>query len=641
MSRFAIRMPYFIVVVCLLVAVIGTVSLLRMPVDMFPSIDIPVVAVATFYSGMPPEQIESDLTYHLERMFMLAGGIDRIESRSLLGVSLIKIYFHPGTNPDTDAAAISTLAIADLRDLPPGTYPPIVLKSDASMLPVCLVTLSGEGLNESRLKDLGQNYVRNQLAGVPGASVPQPFGGRWRQIMLYTDPYKLEANQLSLMDVVRSLNEANTLLPAGDVQLGRYDYNIYPNAMLSGPKDVEQVPLKMIGQSPVRAKDVGVAKDSYARQYNLVHVNGSRAVYLPILRQGADSNTIAIVNAVREKITRLFDVPDSLRTSVVFDQSRFVKQAIETLLREGGIGLLLTAIMILVFLGSLRATVAVFFSIPLSVLASFIALQLGGSSVNCMVLAGLALALSRLIDNSVVVLENIFRHLERGQPVKVAAETGGGEVAMPVLAATLSTVVVFFPVTLLYGVSKFLFSALALALVLSMFASYLVALTVVPLFCTYFLSPVGGETAEEANERMVAPGRSFVNGIGRRFNTWFSGRFGLLLSTYDKLVTRILERPGLTLGVFFGGFVLSLLLLPVIGVAFFPRTDAGQFLINFKAPSGTNLSSTEEEASKLEQLIRKTVPSGDLDMIVSNIGIDPGFSSLFSPIPLCTQDLSR
>ncbi len=631
MSRFAIRMPYFILVVCLLVAVIGTVSILRMPVDMFPPIDIPVVAVATFYSGMPPEQIESDLTYHLERMFMLAGGIDHMESRSLPGVSLIKIYFHPGTNPDSDASTISTLAMADLRDLPPGTYPPIVLKSDASNMPVCLVTLSGEGLSEARLKDLGQNYVRNQLAGVPGASVPQPFGGRWRQIMLYVDPYNLEAHQLSLMDVVRALNQANSLLPAGDVQLGKYDYNIYTNAMLSGPKDVEDVPLKMIGQSPVLAKDIGVAKDSYALQYNLVHVNGARAVYLPILKQGADSNTIAIVNAIRKQIKRLYDVPDSLRTSVVFDQSRFVKAAIETLLHEGGIGLLLTAIMILVFLGSLRATVAVFFSIPLSVLAAFIALQLGGSSVNSMVLGGLALALSRLIDNSVVVLENIHRHVEHGQPVKVAAETGGKEVAMPVLAATLSTVVVFFPVTLLYGVSRFLFSALALALVLSMFASYFVALSVVPLFCAHFLKPIEHHAASDTTVAVGAAAYGGSQHLGERFNSWFSGRFEVLLKAYDRLVTRVLARPRLALGLFFAAFGLSFLLVPLIGVAFFPRTDAGQFVINFKAPSGTKLSVTEEEASKIEQLIHNTVRPGDLDMVVSNLGIDPGFSALFSP----------
>jgi multidrug efflux pump subunit AcrB len=230
MSGFAIKNPYLIVVLCLVVMILGTVSTGSMAVDMFPPINLPVVAVATFYSGMPPQQIETNITYHLERQFTLASGIDHMESRSLPGVSLVKVYFRAGTDPDAAAASISTLAMSDMKDMPPGTYPPIVLKQDASSLPVALVTLSGTGLNESTLKDIGQNFVRNQLAGVPGASVPQPFGGRWRQIMLYTDPYKLEANQLSPMDVVRSVNDANVILPAGDVQIGRYDYNIYTNS---------------------------------------------------------------------------------------------------------------------------------------------------------------------------------------------------------------------------------------------------------------------------------------------------------------------------------------------------------------------------------------------------------------------------
>ncbi|MES1257932.1 MAG: efflux RND transporter permease subunit, partial [Acidobacteriota bacterium] len=602
MSRFAIRTPYFIVVACLLIALIGTVSVLRMPVDMFPTMNIPVVAVATFFSGMPPEQIESDITYHFERMFTLASGIDHIESRSLPGVSLIKVYFHPGTDPDAAAASISTLAMADLKNLPPGTYPPIVLKTDPSSLPVCLVTLRGEGLNESTLKDLGQNFLRNQLASVPGSSVPQPFGGRWRQIMLFADPLKLEANQLSLMDVVRSVNDANTILPAGDVQLGRYDYNIYTNALLSGPEELTKIPLKMVGQSPVRAGDVGIAKDSFALQYNIVRVNGQRAVYLPIFKQGGDSNAISIVDGIREKITRLFDVPDALRTSVVFDQSRFVKTAIETLLHEGGIGLFLTCVMILVFLGSMRATIAVFFSIPLSILATFIALQLTGSSVNSMVLGGLALALSRLIDNSVIVLENIFRHLENGEPAHVAAEIGGREVALPVLAATLTTVVVFFPVTMLFGVSKFLFSALALAIVLSLFASYLVALTVVPLFCARFIRAAGNGNPEGLEKQGETAPATPKPSVGARFNAWFSRQFERLLLQYDRLVSRTLAWPGITLGLFFAAFGLSLLLFPGLGVAFFPQTDAGQFVVNFKAASGTKLDATEEETIRLEQL---------------------------------------
>ncbi len=636
MSGFSIRNPYFIVVLCLIIAVLGTVSVARMPVDMFPTMDIPVIAVATFYSGMPPQQIESDVTYHLERQFTLGSNIDHIESRSLPGLSLIKVFFRPGTDADADASLISTLALSVMKDLPPGTYPPIVLKSDPSDLPVCLVTLTGKGLSQSQLKDAGQNFVRNQLASIPGASVPPPFGGLFRQIMLYTDPYKLEANQLSPMDVVRAVNNDNVIFPAGDAQIGRYDYDIYTNAMLTGLKDIDQVPIKMIGQSPVRVGDVAVAKDAAGRQYNIVRVDGRRAVYMPIFKQGGDSNTISIVNGVRKTIKKLYDVPRSMVATVVFDQSRFVKTAIETLLHEGGIGLFLTCLMILIFLGSLRATVAVFFSIPLSILATFIVLQLTGNSVNSMVLGGLALALSRLIDNSVVVLENIFRHLEAGESAVVAAEKGGREVALPVLAATLTTVVVFFPVTLLYGVSKFLFTALALAVVISLFASFFVALTVVPLFCARFIKQVEHhESALEDAGSVPHDGATKDDGkkkgLGQRFNTWFAGKFDGLLVHYDVLVGKVLLYPGKTLIVFGLVFIASLALFPLLGLSFFPQTDAGQFVIDFKAPSGTSLFATEDETARLEQAIRRVVTKHDLGMIVSNIGIHPGFSSIYSP----------
>src|ERR1700726_28201 len=262
MSRFAISNPYFIVVICLIISVVGVVALARMPVDMFPAMNIPVVSVATFYSGMPPEQIESDITSRFERFFTLGSGIEHIESRSMTGVSIIKVYFQPGTNPDSAVTTISNLAMAQLRRLPPGTLPPVVLKFDASSLPVCLVTFKGEGLNETVLRDLAQIQVRNQIASVPGASVPQPFGGRYRQIMVYADPYKLEAHQLSLMDVVRSLNSSNLILPAGDVQMGSLDYNIYTNSQLSTVREINQLPVKTVGQAPVRIADIGYAKDA-------------------------------------------------------------------------------------------------------------------------------------------------------------------------------------------------------------------------------------------------------------------------------------------------------------------------------------------------------------------------------------------
>jgi multidrug efflux pump subunit AcrB len=627
MSRFALRNPYFIVVLGLLITVVGFTSLARMPVDMFPAMNIPVVVVATFYSGMPPEQIETDITSRFERFFTLGSGIEHIESRSLPGVSVIKVYFQPGTNPDSAVTTISNLAMAQLRRLPPGTLPPVVLKFDASSLPVCLVTFKGEGLNETALRDLAQFQVRNQIASVPGASVPQPFGGRYRQIMVYTDPYKLEAHQLSPMDVVRSINNANLILPAGDVQLGMLDYNIYTNSQLRTVQEIDQLPIKTVGQSAVRVADIGHASDAQQIQMNLVRVDGQPSVYLPVLKQGGDTNTIAVVNGIRGALERLVDVPKELTAKVVFDQSVFVKTAIETLLHEGAIGLFLTSIMILVFLGSMRATVAVFFSIPLSALAAFIALSLGGGSINSMVLGGLALAFSRLIDNSVVVLENIYRHLELGEPPEVAAERGGREVALPVLSATLTTVVVFFPVTFLYGVSKFLFTALAMAVALSLFASYVVAMTVVPLFCARHLKR-SAHHGTPSSERPVTTGRR--HSVGARFNVWFNGRFEGFLKWYDKLVAVTLRRPVLTLTGFAAIFVGSLALFPLLGLSFFPRTDAGQFVINVKAPTGTRLAVTNNEVAKVEKLVREVVAPGDLGMIVSNIGSTPDFSAIYT-----------
>lgn len=629
MSRFAINTPYLIIVVCLIIAILGGVAVVRMPVDMFPAMNIPVVVVATFYSGMPPEQIEGNITYHLERFFTFASGIDHIESRSLNGVSIIRIYFQPNTNADIDAATIANLAVSDMKDLPPGTLPPVVLKSDASSLPVCLVAINGEGMTDGSLKDIAQNFVRNQLASVPGASIPQPFGGPWRQIQFYVDPLKLEARQISPMDVVRSLSQANLILPAGDVQIGNLDYNIYSNAQFN-LKDARRYPIKMNGTNPVLMSDVGELKDAHALQYNVVHVNGQRSVYLPVMKQGGDSNTIAVVDGVRKTVTHLVDVPSAMKTDVVFDQSRFVRTAITTLLHEGGIGLLLTCLMILMFLGSLRATAAVFFSIPLSVCATFFVLQLGGSSINSMILGGLALALSRLIDNSVVVLENIYRHLEIGEPPRVAAETGGKEVALPVLASTLTTAIVFFPVTLLAGVSKFLFSAMGLAVVVSLFASYFVAMTVVPLFCARFLRLNNPEHLSEADAGEARTLKGESTGWGDRFNRGFNAAFHRMLMGYEALVQRTLKIPVTVLFLFFIAFAASLLLYNQLGFAYFPQTDAGQFLITFKAPSGTRLGVTEAKVARIEALVKETIGKEDFDIVIDNIGVDNGFSAVYT-----------
>jgi hydrophobic/amphiphilic exporter-1 (mainly G- bacteria), HAE1 family len=619
MSRFSIRHPYLILVVCLIVCVLGVTSVLQMPVDMFPPINIPVVLVATFYGGMPPEQIEADITDTFERFFTLGSAIDHIESRSMSGVSLIKIYFQPGSNANADVTQISNLAMADLRRLPEGTLPPVVMKVDASSLPVCLLTVQGKGLTETQLHDYLQFQIRDQIAGVPGATVVPPFGGKYRQIMIYVNPLKLQANELSPMDVVRATNLSNLILPAGDVRIGPLDYDLYTNAQVLNARQLNSVPLKTDAQKSVFISDVGKAVDGSALQYNIVRVNGQRSVYVPVMKQGGNTNTIAVVDGIKRAIKTLRDIPQQLKARVVFDQSVFVKTAISTVLHEGGIGLLLTGAMILLFLGSPRATVAVFLSIPLSVMATFFVLHSANKGLDSMVLSGLALAFSRLIDNSVVVLENIFRHLELGEDPKIAAEKGANEVALAVLAITIVTCVVFFPVTLLYGVSKFLFTALALGVVISLFASYFVAVSVVPLYCALFMKTVAHH----------------AEGVGKswsaRFHAAFNTRFERMLDVYDRWVEKTLKYPKQVVFGFVAIFVLSFALYPLIGVAFFPRTDAGQFVISVKAPTGTRIELTEGYVKQVEEIVRQLVRPGDLNTIVSNIGVNPDFSALFTP----------
>ena len=621
MPSFAIRHPYFIIVLCLVVVVLGVTSIAQMPVDMFPPINIPVVLVATFYNGMPPQQIEADITDTFERFFTLASGVDHMESRSLTGVSLIKIYFQPGTDANADVTAISNLAMADLRRLPEGTLPPVVLQVTASSQPVCLLTVAGQGFTETQLHDYLQYQIRNQIAGVPGATVPPPFGGKYRALMIYVDPVKMQAHQLSPLDVVQAVNSSNLILPAGDVRIGPLDYNIYTNAQVPDAQALNDIPVKTVGENSVFISDVGKAVDGSSLQYNIVRVDGQKSVYVGVQKQGGNTNTIAVVDGIRKSIRTLRDIPSQLKTSVVFDQSTFIREAISTVLREGGIGIFLTGLMILLFLGSFRATVAIFLSLPISVLIAFMALHLMGKSIDAMVLSGLALAFSRLIDDSVVVIENIYRHMELGETPRVAAEKGANEVALAVLAIMLVAVVVFFPVTFLFGVSQFLFTALALGVVIALFASYYDAVTVVPLFCAYFLKPeqhhVGGEGEQHQS-------------WGKRFHLAFNRKFEVMLNFYEKWVRIALDRPWATVTGFLVFFAACFLLVPFMGLSFFPRTDAGQFQINLKAPTGTRIELTNDYVARVENIVKQVIRPDDLETVVSNIGVMPDLSSLFT-----------
>jgi multidrug efflux pump subunit AcrB len=621
MPRFALKYPYFIIMICLVVALIGTFTVMQMPVDLFPPIDMPMVVVATFYNGMPPQQIESDITNTFERFFTLASNVDHSESRSLTGVSLIKIYFKPGTDPNVAVSNIANLAMADLRRLPPGTLPPVVLGMDASTQPVCLVTLKGQGLNETHLKDLAQFQVRNQISNVQGASVPQPYGGTYRQIQIYVDPLKLEARNLSLNDVVQSVNSSNLILPAGDVRIGSRDFNIYANSQFPDANAMNEMPLKTVGNSSVLVADVGKAVDAGALQYNIVRIDGQRSVYVPIFKQGGNSNTITIVNGVKGAIKKLVDIPESLRTAVVFDQSLFVKLAISNVAREATIGLVLTGVMILVFLGSPRATVAVLLAVPLSMLVCLFITNLMGGSINAMILGGLALVFSRLIDNGVIVLENIFRHMEEGEKPLEASDRGGSEVSMAVLAATFTTSIVFFPVTFFHGVSKYIFTPLALGVVLSIFASYFFAMTVVPLYCARFIN-VHDEEGDHENRK---------TGVWARFDHAFNAKFQAMLNWYERSARRTMQRPGMTAALILGGVTVVLLIAyPFMGRAYFPRTDPGQFIINVHMPSGTRLEVSNDYIARVENIIRSEVKPSDLDMVVSNIGVYPDLSAIYT-----------
>jgi HAE1 family hydrophobic/amphiphilic exporter-1 len=619
MPAFSIRNPYFIVVCSLILCLVGVTVLTRMPVDMFPKLDLTAVVTATLYSGMPPEQVEKNITERQERFLTLAPGIEHMESRSMMGAGIIKIFFQPGTNPDSAVSTVANLALAEMRRMPPGTLPPYVLRFDASSLPVCLIALRGEGMTEAALRDVGHYRVRTQVAKLPGAAVPPPFGGRYRQIMMYVDPQKLEANQLSSMDIVRAVNDANVILPSGNIRIGPMDYPIFTNSQLTDLEGIRSIPVKTVHNSQVTVGDVAAVRDAAQIQYNVVRVDGQPSVYQPVLKQGGETNTIALVNAVKKEVANLQDVPDNLEARVVFDQSKFVKNAIETLVHEGAIGLFLTAVIILLFLGSLRATFAVFFSIPLSALAAFICLNITGGSINSMTLGGLALAFSRLIDDSVVVLENIFRHIDMGKTPEQASLEGANEVALPVLASTLTTAVVFFPVVFLYGVSRDLFTALAVTVVLSLMASYFVAMTIVPLFCARFIKGHPGSDAHHhAPEHMSKWFFAFNRG------------FLKLMTVYDVMLNKLLERPAFTVLTLLVLFGVSLLLYPLLGTAFFPRTDPAQFVMNIKAPLGTNLEITERKIAKVEEIVRRVVTPEDLEILVSNIGIVPDFSAIFT-----------
>ncbi|MBI3365518.1 MAG: efflux RND transporter permease subunit [Ignavibacteriae bacterium] len=616
MVQAALRNPFAVIVMALVIVIIGITVLNRMPVDILPSFQTPAVQVLTFYPGMPAEIMERDLTNRLERWTGQADGIARQESKSIVGVSIVKDFFRSDIDPNTAMSQVTSLAMSDLFYLPPGTIPPMVMLFDpTASIPLALLTVSSDSLDETKLYDVAYFNIRNQLSSVPGVIAPAVYGGKLRRILVYLDPDKVQARGLSPLDVVNAIRSFNVLVPTGDAKIGDLDYNINANGMVEKVADFNNIPIKMTNGAPVFVKDVGHVQDAYAIQTNIVHVNGKRQVYIPIYRRPG-ANTIQAVEGVKEIIpTVLARVPNGINLNVIFDQSTYVRNSISALEHEGLLGAALAGLMILIFLGSVRSTGIIILALPLSILAAFIGLYFTGQTINSMTLGGLALAVGMLIDNGIVVLENIDRHLKLGEVPKDAALNAAKEVALPVLVSTITIIVVFFPVIFLTGMGKFLFTPLALAVAFAMAASYIMAQTLVPVAAAKFLK-FHTETPAGKLSRTLAR---------------FEGSFEHLRSRYENILTKALARRKKVIVGIVVLFLLSLGLYTFIGTELFPGVDAGQFMIRARTNSGTRVERTAELVNKTERFIRTKIPAAEIHTIVSNIGVLNDWPAAYTP----------
>lgn len=619
LTGLSLKNPYAVIVMALGILLIGLVSLSKLPVDILPGFKTPAVQILTFYPGMPTEIMEKDITNRLERWTSQANGIARQESKSMTGVSIVKDYFRDDIDPNTAMSQVSSLAISDMYYLPPGTIPPMVMPFDpTASIPLSLISVSSDTLTESELYDIAYFSIRNQLSGIKGVIAPAVYGGKIRRILVYLDPIKMIARNLSPMDVVEALKNFNVMIPAGSAKIGKFDYQINVNGMVPTVEEINDFPIK-VGQSgaPILVRDIGHAEDSFAIQTNVVHINGKRQVYIPIYRQPG-ANTIQVVDGLKGKLKEIaVRIPKEAKLDLIMDQSHYVRSAIENLVHEGIFGAVLASIMILVFLGSFRSTLVIFLSIPLSILTAFIGLYLTGDTINTMTLGGLALAVGRLVDDSIVVLENIHRHIHLGKSPKTAAIEGTQEVAMPVLVATISTVVVFLPVVFLFGMGKYLFTPLALTVTFSMLASYVVSMTVVPVYCAHFFKPYQQELKVEQKRTT--------------FFLWFDRQFEHLGQTYERILTQSLKTKKLVLGVVALVFISALVLGSQLGSELFPLSDAGQFTIRFRLPSGTRIEETEGVMSRLEKYLENKVPATERQMMVGNAGVLFDWPAAYTP----------
>ena len=615
MVRTALRRPYTSAIAAMLIVLMGAMSVTRMIVDIFPIIDIPVVMVVWNYPGLSTEDMERRVVFITERAYSTTvNGIQRIESQSIPGTGLLKVYFQPGTEIGGAIAQITAVNNSILRSAPPGMQPPAVIQFNASNVPVVQMTLSSNTLTEQQISDYSLNFIRVRLFTIPGLSTPGPFGGKQRQMIVALDQDRMVAKGFSPNDVVTALQASNVIVPAGTARIGDREYNVKLNSSPELVDRFNQLPIGVFGGAPVTLGDVSKVTDSFAVQNNIVHVDGKRAVYLAILKH-ADASTLAVVDAAREALPLIkAAAPDGLDIKLDFDQSVFVRGAVENVVHEAILSSILVSVLILIFLGSWRNTVIVSASIPLSIFAGLVGLFLTGHSINLMTLGGLALAIGLLVDNATVTIENIHRNLTLGKPLTVAILDGTNEVIQPLTVATLAICIVFFPVVLLIGVSRFLFIPLAATVVLCMLASYVLSFSVVPSFARLLL-------AGEKNHHAAPKG--FFGAFDRGFNKVRDG--------YAYLLEGALRRRGLVLFSTLGLAVVTGGLATSLGLDFFPAADVGLIKLHFRAPPGTKLEKTEELVLKLEDSIRQIIPANELDTINDNVGIPSSFNLAFVP----------
>ena len=611
--KLALNRPYTFVVMSLLILILGGLSIYSMPTDIFPDIDIPVASMIWQYPGMSPDEIEKRILISSERAITTTvNDVEHIEGQALAGYGVIRVYFHPTVKIDLAIAQLSAIGNSITRVLPPGIFPPFILRYNAASVPILQLALSSRTLNEQQVADIANTQVRIGLATVQGASIPLPYGGRNRQIMVDLDPQAMQARRLSAVDISNAISAQNLIIPAGSAKVGAKEYNVRLNASPEVVAQLNDLPVKQVNGAMVYVKDVAQVRDGFGVQQNVVRQNGTRGALLTVLKNGSTS-TLTIIDRVQRALDRIQTlVPKELEIKRLFDQSLFVRAAVDGVVKEGVIAASLTALMILLFLGSWRSTLIVCISIPLSIFTSILILNLLGQTINVMTLGGLALAVGILVDDATVEIENIHRNLHMRKPLYRAILDGAQQIAVPTFVSTLSICIVFVPVIFLTGTARFLFTPLALAVVFAMMASYLLSRTLVPTLVSFLLRK---EAALYVQDHAIGKGPIWA------MHDLFNRGFMALLRFYRGLLNWCLEHPRTVVLGFLMLTVFSFGLAQFVGRDFFPKVDAGQFRLHVRAPVGSRIEEAEEHFARVEAVIRQVVPAREIDTIIDNIGL--------------------